>query len=164
MQKELIRTTTPGHLALWRAIPKSFGIQVHPEIPLQGLFQESENYQNAGSVSFDPVPWGEIDVEEAKVRFIYRNMSGANGPVTLTSNNWENVVDAPKNGESLEFGKSWTALIPGILGLLLILLAVAADKAPNAKKHIMHFAVLIGLLGFLSIVGKVGSAFSEMSW
>jgi hypothetical protein len=131
---------------------------------MDGLFQESENYQNAGSVSYEPVTWEKIDPEEAKVRFIYRNISGTDGPVTLTSNNWENVIDAPKAGESLEFGKSWTAFIPSILGLILIVLAIAADKAPNAKKHIMHFAVLVGLLGFLSIVGKVGAAFSEMSW
>ena len=131
---------------------------------LGGLLQESENYSNAGTENYEPIEWPEIDVETAKLRFIYNNLGGADGPVTLTSTNWENVLNAPENGESLEFGKSWTAFIPGIIGLILILLAIAADKAPNAKKHIMHVAVLIALLGFLSIAKMVFGAFAEMSW
>jgi hypothetical protein len=131
---------------------------------LGGLLQESENYSNAGTENYEPIEWPEIDVETAKLRFIYNNLGGAEGPVTLTSTNWENVLNAPENGESLEFGKSWTAFIPGIIGLILILLAIAADKAPNAKKHIMHVAVLIALLGFLSIAKMVFGAFAEMSW
>lgn len=131
---------------------------------LDGLLQESENYSNAGTENYEPIEWPEIDVEKAKLRFIYNNLGGADGPVTLSSTNWENVLNAPENGESLEFGKSWTAFIPGIIGLLLILLAIAADKAPNAKKHIMHVAVLIALLGFLSIAKMVFGAFAEMSW
>ena len=131
---------------------------------LGGLLQESENYSNAGTENYEPIEWPEIDVEQAKLRFIYNNLGGADGPVTLSSTNWENVLNAPENGESLEFGKSWTAFIPGIIGLILILLAIAADKAPNAKKHIMHVAVLIDLLGFLSIAKMVFGAFAEMSW
>ncbi len=131
---------------------------------LSGLFQESENYSNAGTDNYEAVPWAEIDVEEAKLRLIYNNAAGMDGPVTLTSTDWTNVINAPEAGESMEFGKSWTAFIPSIIGLILILCAVAADKAPNAKKHIMHVAVLIGLLGFLSVAGKVGTAFSEMGW
>ena len=131
---------------------------------LGGLLQESENYSNAGTENYEPIEWPEIDVEKAKLRFIYNNLGGTDGPVTLTSTNWENVLNAPENGESLEFGKSWTAFIPGIIGLILILLAIAADKAPNAKKHIMHVAVLIALLGFLSIAKMVFGAFAEMSW
>jgi len=131
---------------------------------LAGLLQESENYSNAGTENYEPIEWPEIDVEKAKLRFIYNNLGGADGPVTLSSTNWENVLNAPENGESLEFGKSWTAFIPGIIGLILILLAIAADKAPNAKKHIMHVAVLIALLGFLSIAKMVFGAFAEMSW
>ena len=129
-----------------------------------GLFEESDNYHNAGSGTFEAVAWNEIDPEEAKLRLIYNNAAGTSGPVTLSSNNWENVVNAPANGESLEFGKSWTAFIPSIIGLILILCAVAADQAPNARKHIMHVAVLIGLLGFLSVAGKAATAFSEMGW
>lgn len=131
---------------------------------LSGLFQESENYHNAGSNGFEAVPWEEIDPEESKLRLIYKNAAGTSGKVTLTSTNWKNVLNAPENGESLEFGKSWTAFIPSILGFLLIIFAIAADKAPGAKKHIMHTAVLVGLLGFLSVVGKVGTAFAEMGW
>ena len=131
---------------------------------LGGLLQESENYSNAGTENYEPIEWPKIDVEKAKLRFIYNNLGGTDGPVTLTSTNWENVLNAPENGESLEFGKSWTAFIPGIIGLILILLAIAADKAPNAKKHIMHVAVLIALLGFLSIAKMVFGAFAEMSW
>jgi len=131
---------------------------------LSGLFQESENYHDAGTGGFQSVPWNEIDKNESKLRLIYKNSAGIDGPVTLTSSNWENVLNAPENGDYLEFGKSWTAFIPSILGLLLIIFAIAADKAPGARKHIMHTAVLVGLLGFFSVVGKVGTAFTEMGW
>lgn len=144
--------------------PKSFWYASSTGETLKGMLQESENYSNAGTEKYESIPWAEIGVDKAKIRFIYNNMGGIDGPVTLTSNNWENVIDAPEAGESLEFGKSWTAFIPGIIGLILILLAVAADKAPNAKKHIMHVAVLIALLGFLSIAKMVFGAFAEMSW
>jgi uncharacterized membrane protein len=144
--------------------PKSFWYASSSGDTLGGLLQESENYSNAGTDNYESIPWSEIDIEESKVRFIYNNVGGSEGPVTLTSNNWENVLNAPEVGEALEFGKSWTAFIPGIIGLILILLAVAADKAPNAKKHIMHVAVLIALLGFLSIAKMVFGAFAEMSW
>jgi uncharacterized membrane protein len=146
------------------ASPKSFWYASSSGDTLKGIFQESENYHNAGTENYESIPWSEIDVDKAKVRFIYDNAGGTTEPVTLSSNNWENVINAPEDGESLTFGKSWTALIPSILGFILILCAVAADKAPNAKKHIMHVAVLIGLLGFFSVAGKVGTAFSEMSW
>ena len=144
--------------------PESFWYASSSGATLGGLLQESENYSNAGTDNYEPISWSEIDVEKAKIRFIYNNMGDSVGPVTLTSTNWENVLNAPENGEALEFGKSWTAFIPGIIGLILILLAVAADKAPNAKKHIMHVAVLIALLGFLSIAKMVFGAFAEMSW
>ncbi|HAF57978.1 MAG TPA: hypothetical protein DCL00_00135 [Opitutae bacterium] len=144
--------------------PESFWYASSSGDTLGGLLQESENYSNAGTESYESIPWSEIDVEKAKLRFIYNNAGGSEGPITLTSNNWENVLNAPEAGESLEFGKSWTAFIPGIIGLILILLAVAADKAPNAKKHIMHVAVLIALLGFISIAKMVFGAFAEMSW
>ena len=144
--------------------PKSFWYASSTGETLKGMLQESENYSNAGTEKYESIPWAEIGVDKAKIRFIYNNMGGVDDPVTLTSNNWENVIDAPEAGESLEFGKSWTAFIPGIIGLILILLAVAADKAPNAKKHIMHVAVLIALLGFLSIAKMVFGAFAEMSW
>jgi len=146
------------------ATPKSFWYASSSGDTLKGIFQESENYHNAGTENYESIPWPEIDVEKAKVRFIYDNAGGTTEPVTLSSTNWENVINAPEDGESLTFGKSWTAFIPSIIGLILILCAVAADKAPNAKKHIMHVAVLIGLLGFFSVAGKVGTAFSEMSW
>ena len=144
--------------------PKSFWYASSTGETLKGMLQESENYSNAGTEKYQSIPWAEIGVDKAKIRFIYNNMGGVDGPVTLTSNNWENIIDAPEAGESLEFGKSWTAFIPGIIGLILILLAIAADKAPNAKKHIMHVAVLIALLGFLSIAKMVFGAFAEMSW
>ncbi len=146
------------------ATPKSFWYASSSGDTLNGIFQESENYHNAGTENYESIPWPEIDVEQAKVRFIYDNAGGTTEPVTLSSTNWENVINAPEDGESLTFGRSWTAFIPSIIGLILILCAVAADKAPNAKKHIMHVAVLIGLLGFFSVTGKVGTAFSEMSW
>ena len=146
------------------ADPKSYWYASSTGDTLKGIFQESDNYHNAGTEIYEAIPWAEIDVEQAKVRFIYNNVAGTSEPATLSSTNWENVINAPEDGESLTFGKSWTAFIPSIIGLILILCAIAADKAPYAKKHIMHVAVLIGLLGFFSVAGKVGTAFSEMSW
>jgi len=130
------------------------------------LLLESERYNSAGSENNINIDWTKIDIETSSLRIIYKNIAGNEGPVTLTSNNWENVdiEPRPQPGEALTFSKSWTAFIPGIIGLLLILLAQGAEMAPNARKHIMHVAVLVGLLGFIVSAGKIGSAVAEMNW
>ncbi len=133
---------------------------------MEGLLLESERYDNAGSEQSVSIDWTKIDVNSSTLRIIYKNTAGNPGPVTLSSNNWENVdLDPlPESGSSLSFSKSWTAFIPGIIGLLLILLAQAAEMKPNARKHFMHVAVLVGLLGFVMSAKRIGSAVAEMNW
>ena len=106
------------------------------------------------------------DTNRSTIRFVYKNFTNNTGPVTLTSTNWANVKSNPelKPGDSLEFYKSWTAFIPGIIGIILILLAQGAESAPKARKHIMHVAVLIGLVGFIAVAKQLPKAISEMNW
>ena len=107
------------------------------------------------------------DVNRSKVRFVYKNFTGNTSPVTLTSTNWTNVDSKIelKSGDSLEFYKSWTAFIPGIIGLILIALVQGAEMKPNARKHIMHVAVLIGLIGFIMLAFRMlPAAVAEMNW
>ena len=106
------------------------------------------------------------DTNGSTIRFVYKNFTNNTGPVTLTSTNWANVKSNPelKPGDSLEFYKSWTAFIPGIIGIILILLAQGAESAPKARKHIMHVAVLIGLVGFIAVAKQLPKAISEMNW
>ena len=107
-----------------------------------------------------------IDENSSVVRFVYKNFTDNNSTVTLTSSNWQNIESKTelKAGDSLEFSKSWTAFIPGILGIILILLAQGAEMAPNARKHIMHVAVLVGLVGFIAVAKLLPQAISEMNW
>lgn len=106
------------------------------------------------------------DTNRSTIRFVYKDFTNNPGPVTLTSTNWANVKSNPalKPGASLEFYKSWTAFIPGIIGIILILLAQGAESAPKARKHIMHVAVLIGLVGFIAVAKQLPKAISEMNW
>ena len=109
----------------------------------------------------------ETDANRSTIRLVYKNFTGNTSPVTLTSNNWTNVESKVelKPGDSLEFYKSWTAFIPGIIGIILIALVQAAEIKPNARKHIMHVAVLIGLVGFIMLAFRMlPSAMSEMNW
>jgi len=109
----------------------------------------------------------ETDANRSTVRLVYKNFTGNTNPVTLTSTNWTNVESEVelKPGDSLEFYKSWTAFIPGMIGIILIALVQAAEIKPNAKKHIMHVAVLIGLIGFIMLAFRMlPSAMSEMNW
>jgi len=109
----------------------------------------------------------ETDANRSTVRLVYKNFTGNTSPVTLTSSNWTNIESKTelKPGDSLQFSKSWTAFIPGIIGIILIALVQGAEMKPNAKKHIMHVAVLIGLLGFIMLAFRMlPSAISEMNW
>ena len=109
----------------------------------------------------------ETDANRSTIRLVYKNFTGNTSPVTLTSTNWTNVESKVelKPGDSLEFYKSWTAFIPGIIGIILIALVQAAEIKPIAKKHIMHVAVLIGLIGFIMLAFRMlPSAMSEMNW
>ena len=93
--------------------PKSFWYASSRGDTLAGLLQESENYSNAGTDNYESIPWSEIDVEESKVRFIYNNLGGSDGPVTLTSNNWENVLNALKQEKHSSLVKAGPLLFPG---------------------------------------------------
>ena len=113
------------------------------------------------------VDLAETDANSSKIRLVYKNFTGTTAPVTLSSTNWNNVESKVelKPGYSLEFSKSWTAFIPGIIGIILIILAQAAEMKPNARKHIMHVAVLIGLIGFVMLAFRMlPRALSEMNW
>ena len=113
------------------------------------------------------VDLAETDANSSKIRLVYKNFTGTTAPVTLSSTNWNNVESKVelKPGDSLEFSKSWTAFIPGIIGIILIILAQAAEMKPNARKHVMHVAVLIGLIGFVMLAFRMlPSALSEMNW
>ena len=106
------------------------------------------------------------DVNNSTVRFVYKNFTGNKSPITLTSSNWTNIKSKTQlnPGDSMQFSKSWTAFIPGILGIILIFLAQAAEMVPNARKHIMHAAVLVGLVGFIAVAKLLPKAISEMNW
>ena len=109
----------------------------------------------------------ETDANRSKVRLVYKNFTGNTSPVTITSTNWTNIESKTelKPGDSLQFSKSWTAFIPGIIGIILIALVQGAEMKPNARKHIMHVAVLIGLIGFIMLAFRMlPGAISEMSW
>ena len=138
----------------------------HQKEKLWMLFlRESDNYQGAGNDDTIEVDWSKVDINSSTIRFIFKSQIDSPGPITLQSNNWKNieVSSSLKANEKIEFKKSLTAFIPGILGLILILLTLGAAKFPNAHKHFMHAAVLIGLIGFFAVATKVGSAVSEMN-
>jgi hypothetical protein len=144
---------------------KSFWYASSKGETMDALSRESDNYQDAGNDEEIEVDWSKVDVNSSTIRFVFKNQINSPGPITLQSNNWKNIdiSSAPKANEKVEFKKSWTAFIPGILGLIIVLLTLGAVKFPNAHKHFMHVAVLIGLIGFIAVAGKVGSAVSEMN-
>jgi hypothetical protein len=145
---------------------KSFWYASSKGDSMKALQQESENFQGAGNQEQVEVDWSKVDTNSSTVRFVFKNQIGSPGPITLQVSNWKNIdiTPTPKPNEKIEFKKSWTAFIPGILGIILILLTLGADKMPKAQKHFMHVAVLVGLVGFIAVAGKVGAAVAEMSW
>ena len=145
---------------------KSFWYASSKGETMDALLQESDNFQNAGDDDLTEVEWEKVDINSSSIRFVFKNQIDSPGPITLQSNNWQNIDVSPtlKANEKIEFKKSWTAFIPGILGIILILLTLGATKFPNAHKHFMHVAVLIGVIGFFAVAGKVGAAVSEMNW
>lgn len=58
---------------------------------------------------------------------------------------------------------SWTALIPGIVGLVLMILGYLAASNEGMRKHLMHAAVLVALLGLLASAGRIFSKISEFT-
>jgi hypothetical protein len=147
---------------------KSFWYASSKGETFDALMQDAENYNNAGNSNYEPVTvkWGKVDTNSSTIKFVYKNETGSSGPVTLQVSNWKNIdiEPKPKPNEKLEFKKSWTALIPGIIGLVLILLIMIADAKPSARKHVMHGAVLFGLLGFYEVAKRIIPAVSEMNW
>lgn len=146
---------------------KSFWYASSRKETMAALIQDATNYKNANDSTFESIPvnWEEVDVNSSTVKFVYKNEAGNSGPVTLKVSNWTNInMESPPKDNTLEFGKSLTALIPGAIGLLLILMVLSAEAKPGARKHIMHVAVLFGLLGFVMVARQVGSAVAEMNW
>jgi lysylphosphatidylglycerol synthetase-like protein (DUF2156 family) len=45
--------------------------------------------------------------------------------------------------------RSWTALIPAILGGLFLVCGFLARALPQARKHFMHAALLVAIVGLL---------------
>ena len=132
------------------------------------LMQDAENHKNASKSKYKPVPieLSKVDKDSSTIKFVYKNETGNSGPATLQVSNWKNIdiEPKPKPNAKLEFKKSWTALIPGIIGIVLILLVLLADAKPSARKHVMHGAVLFGLLGFIMVAKRIMPAVSEMNW
>ena len=146
---------------------KSFWYASSRGATLKGMLQESENYNNAGSGEPIAINWSSIDANSSNLRIVYKKVGDNDGNVTLTSNNWTNAEyknREVKPDEVLTFKKSWTAFIPGIIGLLLIALAQAGEKLPNARKHIMHLAVVLGFVCLLVVGKMIGGAVGEMFW
>ena len=146
---------------------KSFWYASSRKETMAALIQDASNYKNANDSTFESIPvnWEEVDVNSSTVKFVYKNEAGNSGPVTLKVSNWKNInMENPPKDNTLEFGKSLTALIPGAIGLVLILMVLGAEAKPGARKHIMHVAVLFGLLGFVMVARQVGSAVAEMNW
>lgn len=147
-------------------VKKSFWYASSKGETMDTLIQESENYQGAGDQETIDIDWAKVDQNSSTIRFVFKNQMESTGPITLQASNWKNIdiTPEPKPNEKIEFKKSWTAFIPGILGIILILLTLGASKMPHAHKHFMHVAVLVGLVGFFAVAGKVGSAVAEMNW
>lgn len=145
---------------------KSFWYASSKGETMKALKQESANFQGAGNQEQVEINWSTVDTNSSKIRFIFKDQVGSAGPVTLQMNNWKNVdiTPTPKPNGKIEFKKSWTAFIPGILGIILILLVLCADKMPKSQKHFMHVAALIGLLCFFTVAKQVIGAVTEMSW
>jgi len=146
---------------------KSFWYASSRGATLKGMLQESDNYNNAESGEPIAIKWSSIDVNSSNLRIVYKKVGDNDGNVTLTSNNWTNVEyknREVKPDEVLSFKKSWTAFIPGIIGLLLIALAQAGEKLPSVRKHIMHVTVLLGFVCLLVVGKMIGGAVGEMFW
>lgn len=147
-------------------ITKSFWYASSKGETMKALTQESENFQGAGGEDSVEIDWAKVDQNSSKIRFIYKEFANSPGPITLQSNNWKNIdiTPKPKPNEKIEFGTSWTAFIPGILGIILILLTLGADRFPKAHKHFMHVAVLVALICFFVVTKMLLGAYSEMTW
>ena len=53
--------------------------------------------------------------------------------------------------------KSFTALIPAVIGLPILFLGCVAFNA-SARKHAMHLAAVLALVGFLAALGRMVQA------
>ncbi len=146
-------------------IEKSFWYASSKGETMNALKQESDNFQGAGNGDAEEIVWANVDQNSSKIRFIYKDFANSPGPITLQANNWKNIdiSPKPKPNEKIEFGTSWTAFIPGILGIILILLTLGADRFPKGHKHFMHAAVLVALICFFVVTKMLLDAYSEMT-
>ena len=147
-------------------VKKSFWYASSKGETMTALMQESDNFQGAGDGGQVEIDWANVDQNASKVRLVFKDFGTSPGPITLQANNWQNIdiSPKPKPNQKIEFGTSWTAFIPGLLGIILILLTLAADKFPKSHKHFMHAAVLVALVCFFVVTKMLLKAYSEMSW
>ena len=146
-------------------VEKSFWYASTKGETMNALKQESNNFQGVGVDDTEEIIWSNVDQNASKIRFIFKNFVNSPGPITLQAKNWKNIDINPKPepNEKVEFGTSWTAFIPGILGIILILLTLGADKFPKAHKHFMHVAVLVAFVCFFVVTKMLLDAYSEMT-
>jgi len=146
-------------------VKKSFWYASSKGETMNALKQESNNFQGLGDKDTEEIIWSNVDQNASKIRFIFKEFTNSSGPITLQAKNWKNIDinPRPKPNEKVEFGTSWTAFIPGILGIILILLTLGADKFPKAHKHFMHVAVLVAFVCFFVVTKMLLDAYSEMT-
>lgn len=58
---------------------------------------------------------------------------------------------------------SWTAMIPGIVGVVLMALGYAGRGSVDMRKHLMHGALVVALIGFLASAGRLIMKASEFT-
>ena len=82
---------------------------MHPQKVKQWMqfLQESDNFQNAGDDDLTEVEWEKVDINSSSIRFVFKNQIDSPGPITLQSNNWQNIDVSPtlKANEKIEFKK-----------------------------------------------------------
>lgn len=68
------------------------------------------------------------------------------------------AIVTDSEGELVEKVRSWTALIPAIVGLPILLCGIWIAVKPSATKTAMHVAATFGMLGALASTGRAVSA------
>ena len=71
---------------------------------LDAIKDYSRNSANFGTDKYVDIDWQNIDKNSSKLRFIFAQHSDTDGPITLSSTNWQNVKNAPEV-DFKKFGK-----------------------------------------------------------
>jgi hypothetical protein len=59
--------------------------------------------------------------------------------------------------------KSWTALIPAIVGIVLMALGYVARSNERLRMHLMHAAILVALIGLIAAASRLAMKASEFT-